>query len=160
MKKISAFILLAFLAACTSGELTDISEECIIENPFSHPCFYGFAEADSGEVIITSEEEYAAFVEIIRLNLYNVDCDTVAVPEIDFSNYSLIGTYTSGGGCDVEYDRQVFRNSAEKKVVYRIRVSYSGSCEMLIFSMNWALIPRLPRHYQVEFDVSQDYSNN
>ena len=55
---------------------------------------------------------------------------------INFEKYSLIGKYTEGGGCDVNYNREIIDHKIENKIVYSIDVEYTGICTMLITNMN------------------------
>ena len=105
------------------------------------------------EVVITDNESYLEYFNQKRVYPYNSDCDTAELPAIDFGTYSLIGKYTEGGGCDADFRREIIDYQREKKIVYTIKVKYTGSCKMLITCMNWALIPRLKNGYEVEFKV-------
>jgi len=112
-------------------------------------CFSGFPADSDEEVIIRDQEAYAEYFD----KRSDSDCDTAALPQIDFSNFTLIGKYTQGGGCDVSYDRKITDNEIELKIIYTIKPEYGGQCYMLITNMNWALIPKLKKNYEVEFIV-------
>ncbi len=64
-----------------------------------------------------------------------------------------IGKYTEGGGCDVSYNREIIDYKRQNKIVYAIKVGYTGMFAMLVTNMNWALIPKLKDNYRVEFIV-------
>ena len=75
------------------------------------------------------------------------------MPSIDFSQYTLLGKYTQGGGCSINFARKVYIDDTNKKIIYSVRVIEEGACEMLGMSMNWALVPKIPSDYIVEFEV-------
>jgi hypothetical protein len=118
-------------------------------------CFSGLFDKNYDEVIITDNDSYQEFGNSIRIHPFNLDCDTAVLPYIDFDKYSLIGKYTEGGGCDVNYERQIIDDKKHNKIVYTINIEYFGNCAMLIFNMNWALIPKLKKNYTVEFKVEE-----
>ena len=116
-------------------------------------CFTGNPSDLDSEVIFTDYETYQDYWNKRRIHPYNLDCDTAQLPNIDFDKYSLIGKYTEGGGCEVSYDRDIIEDKLRNRIIYTIKVEYQGTCAMLITSMNWVLIPKLKRNYEVEFVV-------
>ncbi|MBN2611982.1 MAG: hypothetical protein JXB00_10540 [Bacteroidales bacterium] len=137
-----------------NDELTDITNQVeFLEPNFFGTCFSGFFDEGYSEVVIKDEASYQEFGDSVRIHPFNLNCDTAVLPSIDFSKYSLIGKLTSVGGCNAYSVRQVFRDENGKEIVYKIHVEYSGSCDMLIVSMNWALVPKIPKGFTVEFCV-------
>jgi hypothetical protein len=70
------------------------------------------------------------------VNDYNDGCDSSELPIVDFSQYTLLGAYTCGGGCSVDFTRKVFKNTSTNSIIYEVEVNYKGLCKMLIFSWN------------------------
>ena len=141
-------IILSLIVLFGCEKLEDITMQVeFLEPDFFGNCFAGrpIASDRKLEVIITDNESFLQYWK----------CDSADLPEINFDTYSLIGKYTEGGGCDANYDREIIDNIRRNKIVYTIEVDYNGFCSMLITNMNWALIPRLKEHYQVEFIVRQ-----
>ena len=152
LKWLILFIL--FILSCEKFE--EISEQVdFLDGLDFGICFVGTPSGLPEEVIIRDYESYQNYWNQKRIHPSNLDCDTAKLPNIDFNKYSLIGKYTSGGGCDVVYEREVFEYRMKNKIVYKIKVEYIDGCYMLITSMNWALIPRLKRNYDVEFIVEE-----
>lgn len=149
-------LILFVITGCEKNdEFTEITDKVeFLEPNFFGTCFSGFYDEGYSEVIIKNEEAYQDFGNTVRIHPYNLNCDTADLPMIDFNKYSLIGKYTSGGGCSVSYTRQVFRDEKNKKYIYEISAEYSGTCRMLIININWALIPKIPKGYTIEFRVS------
>ena len=116
-------------------------------------CFTGNPTGLDKEVVITDSKTYEDYWNLKRIHPYNLDCDTAELPKINFDEYSLIGKYTEGGGCEVSYEREIIEDKVRNKIIYTINVEYIGLCQMLITNMNWALIPKLKRNYEVEFIV-------
>jgi len=84
------------------------------------------------------------------------ECDSIEDPEIDFSKSTLLGIYTSGGGCNIQFIREVEKEEENKKYVYTIRIRECGWCDMGFISMNWVLVPKLPEGWIVKFIVSYE----
>ena len=143
------------VVSCENNEsIEDLPEQVeFLEQSYFGICFSGTPAGLDTEVIITDNESYLEYFNQKRIHPYNLNCDTAELPKIDFDKYSLIGKYTEGGGCEVSYNREIIDNKTKNKIVYTIDVEYSGSCLMLITNMNWALIPKLKKDYNVEFIV-------
>lgn len=102
------------------------------------------------EFIINSHEEYQT--------LYNYKdpsdpCRNYTLPEIDFSQNTLLGKYADGGGCSIDFVRKIYRDDANKEFIYSIAVVEEGACKKLRISMNWALISKISSGYTVRFEV-------
>lgn len=145
-------IILTF-TGCDKEDFIDITDQVTFPSLFRSPCFDVFAYSEKDEFVFNEENTFKAYVDSIRIYPVNLNCDTASVPEIDFADYSLLGKYTSGGGCDVKYERKVFKDEINKRIIYEIDVKYIGTCEMLITSRNWVLIPKMPENYSFEFKV-------
>jgi hypothetical protein len=119
------------------------------------PCFYGINFYSYDEIIIYNNEDYATFEDSIKIETYGKECDTANLPPINFNKYTLLGKYTSGSGCSAYYERSIIKYPVDKTYIYTISVKYSGLCEMLIGSWNWALVPRIPYNYKITFKVNE-----
>jgi hypothetical protein len=89
------------------------------------------------------------------------DCASVAYPQIDFSEYSLIGVSQSiPRGCSsgiAPFIIQVIRDDRQK--VYRhLTINARGLCAGAPRHQSWVLVPKLPTGYKVEFDRVNDPS--
>ncbi len=82
-------------------------------------------------------------------------CEKASLPYVDFSKYTLLAKYSSGGGCEVDFNRKVVFDSVQKKVVYYIDIRYEGYCEQLAFSGNFVLVPKMPDDYAVEIKLTE-----
>jgi hypothetical protein len=153
LRQIACLVLCTFVfISCEKyEELTGKAE--FLEPGYFGICFTGIPAGLDNEVIITDNESYLEYFNQKRIHPVNLDCDTAKLPGINFNKYSLIGKYTQGGGCDVNYHREIIDNKSKNKIVYTIKAEYTGNCSVLIFNMNWALIPRLKENYNVEFIV-------
>lgn len=145
---------MVFIASCEkSDKIIEITNDCKFYDNILSTCFYGISGSKYNEIIITDNETYQTFGDSIRIHPANVDCDTAKLPYIDFNKYSLLGKRTNGGGCSAKYDRKILKDIENKKIIYQISVVYEGNCKMLLGSMNWAYIPKLPNDYKVEFKL-------
>lgn len=145
-------LLLLGLSSCEDN-MTPDNEVEYLEAGFMGMCFWGFYDKGYEEVVLTDMGSYLAFGDSVRVYIDNLDCSAATLPDIDFNKYFLVGKFTSGGGCSVEYDRQVTADEENNKLIYKIDADYTGLCSMLIVDMNWVLIPKKYCNYTIEFQV-------
>jgi hypothetical protein len=159
-KIIVLLFLIIQLVSCTKDNGTiEITDQCIFYDNLLGSCFSRIYDLGYDEIVIREIEEYEEFGEEIRFYPENPDCETANLPFIDFENYSLVSKYNSGSGCSQEYNRKIFEDIENKKIIYEILVTYTGPCGMLLGSRNWVLIPRIPDNYSVEFKLKEINKN-
>jgi hypothetical protein len=159
MKNISyltlAFFTLLLFTECKKEEITDDVQ--FLTNSYFGDCFL-YSASESDEIVLRDQEEYESYFAALRQSSSNKDCSEAVPTAIDFDKYTLIGQWTSGGGCSVEYDRTL-EQKGNKEVTYHITITYSGLCKMLISDMNWALIPKIKNRTDVIFEVEEMHQN-
>ncbi len=123
-------------------QFTDMTEElsCVVD--------------EHNEYVINSEEEYA---ELLNHKISAPQCTNFQLPPIDFSQHTLLGKYAFGGGCSVKFERKVYRDEANKRIIFFIKVNERGSCEMIVGRMNWVLIRKIPSDYRGIFKVERRF---
>lgn len=102
------------------------------------------------EFVVNNDADYQRLLEY---KSSSSQCASFILPQIDFSQKTLLGRYASGSGCSVDFIRTINKDDSRKKIVYAINVKKDGLCEKLGFSMNWILIPKIPSNYTVEFQI-------
>jgi len=85
------------------------------------------------------------------LNYLKSQCSKLSFPEIDFNYYTLLAIPIDIG-CDDELIRHIYKDDINQKYIYNIEV-HTGTCKMLAIFCNWAIVPKLPSGYAVEFNV-------
>ena len=148
-----------FLFGCTvpqeeisKVEFIDISKDSVLRN-----CF---VPLESGEWVINSKEEYEAILQhynkgyIIGKNGTSISCKDIARPVINFSEKTLIGKSVGVSGCGASFDKNVYKDTKNKKIIYEIKARGSGFCMGWFESYNWILIPKIPEDYKVEFKLT------
>ena len=115
-------------------------------------CFPTFNNSENTGYVITNNSQYQA-LRNSTLNHY-INCDTAQLPTIDFNIYSLLGYFTEGT-CSLNNTKEIVLDQRHRQYIYKIKVQEYGMCKMLVTTMNWALVPRLPGGYKVVFDVSE-----
>jgi hypothetical protein len=135
------------------GETNDITANCEFPGILSSCFSPGNYEND--EIVFRNKEQYQYYENIIRAHPANVNCDTAKLPEIDFEKFTLLGKETHGGGCGVKFEREVLKDTKNKKIIYKISVEYIGPCYMLFVSYNFVLVPKIPADYEIEFQVEK-----
>lgn len=155
MRNIYLLAIILSFTGCDKKDLTDITDQVIFPTLFRSPCFDVISNTEKDEWIFHEEDAFKAYANSIRIFPFNQNCDTASIPEIELTEYSLLGKYTAGGGCDVNYKRKVFKDEINKRIIYEINVNYKGSCDMLITSNNWVLIPEMRENYTFEFKVRE-----
>ena len=129
---------------CSTG--TDINLGLIIMDYDFGSCFSDVGMLQQQYVI----KDEATFAELGFLPNNTPACAEAEPTAIDFSRYSLLGMYAEGT-CSVFYTREVTKEEAIKKYIYKVSTQECGFCERLAFSMNWVLIPKIEEGYSVEF---------
>jgi hypothetical protein len=72
-------------------------------------------------------------------------------PDVDFSQYSVLGYHATGTGCNVTFERHVYRDDQNKAILYELTVVEEGICEKDFNNRNLILVPRIPSDYIVDF---------
>ena len=140
------------MGGCSKSPLCwgdDKNKGIIISNLTVNPlhCIDPFQLPDQEYVI----NDYESYINLITDTVY---CDSSSLPDIDFSQNTLLGQYATGG-CEVKFIREVTNNSADNEYFYEITVRDCGACERLRYSMNWVIVPKLPENYNVRFNIKQ-----
>ena len=135
---------------------------------------FGWKEVDSGLVDIRTPEDYANRVGSLYQEGYLDYQQTRAeysdkyqsipeisyeeflaicnvFPDVDFSQYSVLGYHASGTGCSVNFEKHVYRDDQNKAVLYELTVVEEGFCEKDFKDRNLILVPRIPSDYSVDF---------
>ena len=102
------------------------------------------------EYVINTEAQYQELASSIS---DHDNCQEYNLPNIDFSQHTLLGKYLTGTGCEVDFERNINKLSDSKKIIYTIEIKEEGYCEMLVSSMNWALIEKIPEDFSVEYHI-------
>lgn len=103
-------------------------------------------------IVITSQVEYETLLE------YRADspaCRSAVLPHIDFSEHTLLGKYTTGSGCSVTFEKNVYKDTENRNIIYTITIVEEGNCEMMAMNMNWITIPVVPPGYTVVYQVRE-----
>jgi hypothetical protein len=115
----------------------------LLENDFFLPCE---SVSKTDNIVIRNQEEYEAYFSTIN------SPELVAeLPKIDFSEKTLIGTYTSKP-CIRSHLKQIERQG--KDVIYTVTLEGNDGCPDPYVAMNWALTPKLPEKTKVIFEVT------
>ncbi|UFH56250.1 hypothetical protein [Spirosoma sp. KNUC1025] len=113
--------------------------------------FDGRQQVAKNNVVIDSDSAlYAYFSYDTTQHSLNSPCRNYKPEPIDFSRYTLLGNYASGG-CNVAFTRTVERDEHARQYVYTVKVREAGFCKKLEYSMNWVLVPKLQPGYRVAF---------
>jgi hypothetical protein len=135
---------------------------------------FGWKTVDSGLVDIRTPKDYAVQVESLyqegyldyqqtRMEYSDIyqsipemsyeeflaTCNVF--PEVDFSQYSVLGYHATGTGCYVTFERHVYRDDQNKTILYKLTVVEEGDCEKNVNNRNLIFVPRIPSDYFVDF---------
>ena len=77
--------------------------------------------------------------------------------EFDFTSSSLIGHFVGGGGCDVTFKQELWRNSDSDEYKFIIVMNQKGKCFMLVQSWNWVVTGKIASnaHILVHIKIRQ-----
>jgi len=139
---------------------------------------FGWKEVDSGLVDIRTIEEYWIKVNSLyqegyrnylddRMEFPDIYQSTPEMsydqffticnvfPEVDFSQFSVLGNHASGTGCTVAFEKHIFRDDQDRTITYELSIIEEGACEQISYNRNLILVPRIPVEYQVLFQESK-----
>ncbi len=150
MKKYTILIpyLFLILVSCKKDDNRTLLDTTFFE---LDDCFSVNSLADQS-LIITNNDDYLYFEDEIRRHFYP-SCDSVYLPDIDFTKNFFTGIYTSSAGCQVTYTRKVYYNSTQNRYDYEITRETTGDCEILVTSFNCAIIPIQSDSTRVNFII-------
>jgi hypothetical protein len=120
------------------------------------PCFPSNIFASNQGYVFQEKDSFNRIQESVMTN--DANCDATSIPDISFQQYDLIGILTYGI-CTLTTEKQVLDDTSGKKYIYNIIVHTSQlpACKMLVSTMNWALVPKRPAGYTVQFNVVKVY---
>lgn len=84
-------------------------------------------------------------------------CDSASAPLVDFNTSCLMGINTLGDGCNVGFERNLYKDTAAKKYIYTITVMKCGDCGSRFIDPNWIKTEKIANGYTTEFRVK--YTN-
>jgi len=103
-----------------------------------------------------AHEEYPDKYQSIPEISYEEFLETCNVfPDVDFSQYSVLGYHATGNGCNVNFEKHVYRGDQDKTILYVLTVIEEGTCENVFHDRNLILVPRIPSGYEVIFSQSE-----
>ncbi len=109
-------------------------------------------EIVEGHFAMTSQNQYEEVMAIFLSDDISVSqCQNATLKNIDFDEYSLLGYRKCGSGCETSFEPTVYLDEVNKKYIFEVDVIEKGGCEPWVCSMNWILVPALPKDYFVEF---------
>ncbi len=96
------------------------------------------------------QDNYVITNDSAYIETFPTDCD---LESIDFNKYSLLGQFASGG-CKVKFIREVIQN--KNYYHYKLTVKNCGTCKSLAFSYNWVLVPKIPKGWNITFELLEN----
>ena len=154
MKNVILFLILSSLlvaVGCQKDETKQLNYELLDWTE----CAYAFGFQNGDSFIISDSAEFNALIDTIAYS----NCVNYNYPEIDFDNYTLLGLFATGGGCEASYNRTFSRNDDNQTFKYTVNATYNGFCDMIIMHSNWILVDKIYDDATVVFELNQTYEN-
>lgn len=142
-------VIAIIIASCSlRKEITDLSK--VTEPVANAQCLYPKSRIEIGSsFIINSSEQFSSLLAFDESPI----CKKSRSLGIDFSKRTLLGIYTQGTGCSVDFNKTISTDILKKRLVYSVDAVEQGSCKKTFFSMNWAVVPKIPQGFEVDFKV-------
>lgn len=153
MKKKINLIQVLFLCTmlvCAQEAQVFTGEKIPCETPDSMRCKI-LGRKLEGEHVIRNNAEYQVLIEE---RSPHPNCVTYQLPPIDFTEHTLIGYISSVGGCGFPtVTHQI--NKLNGNYVVDITIITKQGCLLEIIGpiQFWCLVPRIPNHAQVNFEI-------
>lgn len=146
------FILFVVGCSCSNEDDNGITELKVVYMESELECFSCINVHNYYCEYIINDEESFNSLDTIRYE--GSGCDTVELPEINFNEKTLLGKYVGiVGFCDIDCKKKIEKIESAKKYVYTIEIDTAGMGHCGYVRMNWALVPKLPEDYTVEFNL-------
>jgi len=141
-------IITIIFASCQKSNLISIEG---IETVPLQTCL----NAGDGEFIIDDTTAYLLLLDSLKTD---GDCSNFDIPQINFTEKTLIGKYTEVQACDASYLSDVFADPENKKYIYEIIINADNffNCDSIISNHHWISVPKLPNSYTVDFRVIEE----
>gem|GEM_PF-3027288 len=84
------------------------------------------------------------------------NCEREQISDIDFEKHTLIGVGTNVGNCPSGQRvlLTIEKDSTKKVYIVKMAVGYNP-CRGLSYTARWALVPKIPSDYKIEFNEIQ-----
>ena len=142
-----SILMVGIFASCSKSPKCrgDNKNTGIIENSIRIDC-----EPASGQGTTpgTANRTFLIKNDSIYEQVFSNQC---LLPEIDFSNSSLLGLFTTSQ-CKSKYIREVVQNEENQAYDYNILVKNCGTCKKSGLSYNWVTVPKIPDGWDVSFN--------
>jgi len=151
LKYYQSFLSLFFMLAVAQAQeapQTLLGETIPCETPEPLGCIILGSKLE-GEHVIRNNAEYQVLIEE---RSPHPNCVTYQLPPIDFTEHTLIGYISSIAGCDFPtVTHQI--NKLNENYEVNIQITRHGMCERNNPIQLWCLVPRIPAHAQVNFEI-------
>ena len=78
------------------------------------------------------------------------------LPEIDFSDYDVVGQFTPAKACSTSYKRSAERNKHSNTLNVFVEIRKYGDCPTNFGSWNLVKVPKLDTTQKVQYKVTRD----
>jgi hypothetical protein len=126
-----------------SGDIIDVYDLGQCYNLMNNDTFV--IEDTSAFLLLTNN------IDSLYYSQFGSSCDTLA-DTINFSNFSIIGYFASGFGCNVNFHKEFITDYTSKKYYYTIYIEECGDCNYEEFSMNWIIVPKLDSNFTIIYE--------
>lgn len=90
--------------------------------------------------------------DLLTKRKWNPECKALALPDIDFEYYTLLGFVRGSSGCyESKLRMAIKKNEVQKKIQLSARINYTGDCMMYTYYIRWCLVQKIPDDFTVSF---------
>jgi len=108
------------------------------------------AQIPGGNYFINNDTTYH---ELFQVRTPHPNCLGYSFPNIDFSQYSLLGIITSTGGCSSPKTKYSIIKNFENNYTYNLNIEQQGLCKIHFRIEIWCLIPKIADNSIVDFKI-------
>ena len=133
------FAILFLLVLLFYGCENETKQEFVVQFLELPGCAYLL---DENELVIRNDSEFTVIESL---------CSSLNFPPINFNDSPLLPK-TITIGCEDEIEGHIYKDDLNQNYIYNIEIQ-RGLCKMAAVVSNWALVPKLPNDFTVEFYV-------
>jgi len=106
--------------------------------------------AAKAQFIVRTDAEYKALFS--SHSLYDVPAckDLDLTPPADLTQFTILGAYAQGTGCQAYQQHQVDRNDKKRYLSYFYELNTIGQCKKAIILPGWIAVKTIPADYEIK----------
>jgi hypothetical protein len=101
------------------------------------------------QFVVRTEVEYKALFSAHPLYDNEICKKLSLVPPVDLTQYTILGAYAQGSGCQSYQEHVIDRNDKKRTLSYFYELNTIGQCKQVIILPGWIAVKVIPDDYTI-----------